>query len=33
MFDWIHGNSRLPIALSIVELLVDMDCQGQGRTH
>ncbi|KAG7634702.1 Heavy metal-associated domain superfamily [Arabidopsis suecica] len=28
MFDWIHGNSRLPIALSIVELLVDMDCQG-----
>ncbi|XP_010516293.1 PREDICTED: heavy metal-associated isoprenylated plant protein 20-like [Camelina sativa] len=28
MLDWIHGNSRLPIALSIVELLVDMDCQG-----
>ncbi|EOA26044.1 hypothetical protein CARUB_v10019458mg [Capsella rubella] len=28
MFDWIHGNSRLPISLSIVELLVDMDCQG-----
>ncbi|CAN8254341.1 unnamed protein product [Cochlearia groenlandica] len=28
MFDWIHRNSRLPLALSIVELLVDMDCQG-----
>ncbi|KFK34925.1 hypothetical protein AALP_AA5G211700 [Arabis alpina] len=28
MFDWIHGNSRLPLALSVVELLVDMDCQG-----
>ncbi|CAH2063922.1 unnamed protein product [Thlaspi arvense] len=28
MLDWIHGNSRLPLALSVVELLVDMDCQG-----
>uniref|UniRef100_A0A1J3HRQ8 Heavy metal-associated isoprenylated plant protein 26 n=2 Tax=Noccaea caerulescens TaxID=107243 RepID=A0A1J3HRQ8_NOCCA len=27
MFDWIHRN-RLPLALSTVELLVDMDCQG-----
>ncbi|CAG7905486.1 unnamed protein product [Brassica rapa] len=28
MLDWMHGHSRLPLALSVVELLVDMDCQG-----
>ncbi|XP_009139063.1 heavy metal-associated isoprenylated plant protein 45 isoform X2 [Brassica rapa] len=28
MLDWIHGHSRFPLALSVVELLVDMDCQG-----
>ncbi|CAN6829288.1 unnamed protein product [Brassica oleracea] len=28
MLDWMHGNFRLSLALSVVELLVDMDCQG-----